>query len=453
MTEALDDATELFERERAEEYLEASEKGEDSEHIFVMQEAIDRGELDAEQLFLRGDSTFEHEFRLENGYGDNGVETRMSRVHFGARGGRDTFSCAGCHSQGGVNGSGSAATTSFYAGDGERLGSAVLRNPPNVLGLGYVQLLGVEMSAQLDRARRTALADANARGEDVTVELVTNGVRFGKLVARADGTVDTSGVEGVDADLVVKPFGWKGHTARLRRFAERALRTHFGIQAHTLALAHKSDPEPVLLGRGHKWFDPDGDGVVRELEEGTLTALAVYLALLEVPVIVAPSDPDLLARWGAGSELFGRIGCSDCHRRTLAVSSQRWTERGDFTDHAGVELNLLADGEAPRAPSGVIPLFSDLKRHRMGERLADKNDDPDGIGRDVFLTRPLWGVAESPPYLHDGRAATLREAILEHGGEAENARATFEGLAPAEQASVVVFLSSLSRTPKPRLER
>ncbi|MSP26784.1 MAG: hypothetical protein EXR75_16905 [Myxococcales bacterium] len=450
---ALADATELFERERAEEFLEASEKGEDSEHIFVMQEDIDAGKFNAEQLFLRGDSAFEHEFRLENGYGDDGIDTHMQRVHFGARGGRDTFSCAGCHSLGGVNGAGTAAANSFYAGDGVRLSSAVVRNPPNVLGLGYVQLLGVEMSAELAWLQKSAVNAAAAGGADVTIELVTNGVRFGVLVARADGSVDASGVVGVDRDLVVKPFGWKGHTARLRRFAERAARTHFGIQAHTLALEHRRDPDPVRLGHGHKWFDPDGDGVARELEEGTLTAMAIYMALLEVPVIVAPSEPWLLARFSEGSALFDRIGCSDCHRRTLAVSTQRWREESDSSSTAGFEIDLLEDGEAPRAPTGIIPLFSDLKRHRMGERLADKNDDPDGIGRDVFITRPLWGVAETPPYLHDGRAATLREAILEHGGEAETARATFEGLTEPEQRSLLVFLSSLSRTPKPRFER
>jgi CxxC motif-containing protein (DUF1111 family) len=67
------------------------------------------------------------------------------------------------------------------------------------------------------------------------------------------------------------------------------------------------------------------------------------------------------------------------------------------------------------------------------------------------LTRPLWGLAESPPYLHDGRAATIPEAILAHGGEAKEARDAFAALSPESQANVHIFLLSLTREPKVRV--
>src|SRR5690606_19744600 len=306
------------------------ERGEDSEHIFVLQETIDAGEISVERLFQIGDAAFEHEFRREDGYGD-GARQKLRRVHDGAYGGRDNFSCAGCHALGGANGAGHAGATSFYFGDGERVSAAVARNPPAVLGLGYVQALAWEMTLALQRQRDEALAAARG-GESVTVELATKGVAFGSLTARPDGSVDVSEVDGVDPDLVVKPFGWKGHTARLRRFAERAARIHFGIQSHVLALGHQEDPDPGLFGWGRNWWDPDGDGRQRELEEGTLTALAVYMALLEVPVMIPPDAPELRARWARGSELFDRIGCSDCHRRTLSLVSGVWRERADTTD-------------------------------------------------------------------------------------------------------------------------
>ncbi len=456
LDERLSDAVELYELERAEEFLEAFETGEDSEHIFVLQAQIDQGAYTVEQLFVLGDGAFEHEFRKRDGYGDGSRDARhgrLVRVHDGERGGLDSYACAGCHASGGLNGAGMATATAFYFGDGERLSSAVARNPPAVLGLGYVQQLAREMTSELVRARARALADARERGEPVTVKLASKEVSFGTLTAHPDGSLDAAGVEGVDADLIVKPFGWKGHTAALRRFAERAARVHFGIQSHVLALSHRDDPDPGLMGEGHKWWDPDADGRQRELEEGTLTALAVYMALLEVPVIVPPHDPGLRVRWANGSRLFDQLGCVDCHRRALPLSVMEVEEHSDTTDAAPVRFLLGRDGEPPRADSSQVQLFSDLKRHDMGPELADDNDDPDGVGRQVWLTRPLWGVAESAPYLHDGRAATIPDAIRAHGGEAAAQQAAFVALSPEEQADLHIFLLSLTREPKLRVER
>lgn len=435
-------------RERFEEYLEASEKGEDTEHITVRQTDIDAGLYSLDRLFLFGDAAFGHEFRDENGYGRSKLP-RTSRVHDGHSGGLDSFSCAGCHQQGGVNGAGAVTANAFYFGDGERASSAVVRNPPNVLGLGLVQSLAEGMSSELQYKQRVGLEQAAATNLPVNVALVTNDVSFGDLIAYPDGTVDTAGLLGVDPDLQIKPFGWKGHTATLRRFAERAAQIHFGVQSHVLALGYKEQPDPAL-GPGPNWWDPDNDGVQRELEEGTLTALAIYMELLESPISLPPSDEGLRERAAYGQALFKQIGCEGCHRESLRLGSGRWYEQGDAADSGAVELNLLTDGEKPRGGLDVR-LFSDLKRHHMGERLADANDDPDGIGRDVFLTRPLWGLAESGPYLHDGRAETPAEAVFDHGGEAQTARDLFLALSPDDQANVELFLLSLSRMPRLRV--
>ena len=100
-----------------------------------------------------------------------------------------------------------------------------------------------------------------------------------------------------------------------------------------------------------------------------------------------------------------------------------------------------------------MALFSDLKRHEMGPALADPHDNEDGVPRSVWITRPLWGLAESAPYLHDGRAATIPEAIRAHGGEASRATEAFAALSREEQADVPVFLLSLTREPKVRFAR
>ena len=92
-------------------------------------------------------------------------------------------------------------------------------------------------------------------------------------------------------------------------------------------------------------------------------------------------------------------------------------------------------------------LFSDLKRHDMGPALATPGAAGDIPAR-VFLTRPLWGLAETAPYLHDGRAPTVQDAIVLHGGEATAARDAYLALDEQARASVRVFLASLSREPK-----
>ena len=450
---AIEDALALHERERFEEYLEAAEKGEDAEHVFVLQEDIDAGRHDLARLFQFGDALFGHEFRASDGWGASASVEPLQRVHRGRRGGLDGFSCAGCHSLGGPDGAGTATQSAYLRGDGDDIRSAVPRNPPALIGLGFVQALAAEMTQELQYRQGEALADAAADGEAVEVVLSSKGVGFGRLVARPDGSVDDSGLEGIDADLVVKPFGWKGTFPSLRRAIEDAALVHFGIESYVLTLWHQADPDPDRLGAGPEWYDPDGDGRARELEEGTLTATAVYLAMLESPQIIPPHDPGLRDRWARGSAHFDAVGCGDCHRRELALASSVWNEHPDSTGGPPVTLNLQLDGEQPKS-GALVQLFSDLKRHDLGPALADPHpglpgEPPPG----TYLTRPLWGLAESPPYLHDGRAATIPEAILAHGGEAEASRMAFEALDDDARADLHVFLLSLSRAPRLQVPR
>ena len=61
----------------------------------------------------------------------------------------------------------------------------------------------------------------------------------------------------------------------------------------------------------------------------------------------------------------------------------------------------------------------------------------------MFITTPLWGVGSTAPYLHDGRATTLAEAILEHGGEAQGSRDAFVALGTSRQKDVIAMLQNL----------
>ena len=98
--------------------------------------------------------------------------------------------------------------------------------------------------------------------------------------------------------------------------------------------------------------------------------------------------------------------------------------------------------ESTRDGAIVVSLYGDLKRHDMGPGLAEAVDDI-GTGNSVWKTRELWGVGNTGPWLHDGRATTLDEAILWHGGEAMQARNNYNDLLQEQKNDVVSFLKNL----------
>ena len=92
---------------------------------------------------------------------------------------------------------------------------------------------------------------------------------------------------------------------------------------------------------------------------------------------------------------------------------------------------------------GFVNLFSDLKRHDMGPLLAESVDET-GAGASVWMTKELWGVGATAPYLHDGRATTLTEAIAFHGGESQASANNFFALSNADQLRVIAFLNDMT---------
>lgn len=443
-------AIQMWKVDRLLEFGGAVEDEVDRESTIVSQPDLSIFDLEAMRVY--GHRLFQVSWRRDMGLGDAAGIRRLRPVHEGDAPGLDAMSCDGCHMQGGQDGAGSFSQGAMLFGDGDAQGSATRRNPPAMLGAGMVQQLAREMSAELAEIRQRALDRAREKRAEVTVELDSKGVQFGSLTARPDGTLDLSKVEGVSPDLVVRPFGWKGSDPSIRRFVEDAARTHLGVLSQSLVERNVRAAQPARLGAYPDPEDPDGDEVRRELEEGSLSMLAIYVALLEVPVVLPPSDPALMARWAAGSARFDALGCAGCHVRSLLLEDRMGEERPDTPGLPPIRYNLLSDGDLPRGTDRVA-LFSDLKRHAMGPGLAESAADPMGIPADVFLTRPLWGLAESAPYLHDGRAPTIQAAILAHGGEAQAARDAVAALSPEAQAELQIFLLSLSRAPTLRVAR
>ncbi len=110
--------------------------------------------------------------------------------------------------------------------------------------------------------------------------------------------------------------------------------------------------------------------------------------------------------------------------------------------YMALDLTARPTGFKGSKQSIEVPLYADLKRHDMGPGLAEKIDEV-GTGASVWMTKELWGVGQTGQYLHDGRATTLPEAILLHGGDAEDQRDDFVDLTDAEQADLVRFLQNL----------
>jgi len=459
----LERAVDLRRREDFDRMLDARDPGELLEHATLSEAALDRRTLGNDALFIVGDELFAYAFRPENGWGRGGADRaaidytpRLRRVHLGPGGGPDAFACASCHSKGGPDGAGTATQNAFLRGDGERIAGADRRNAPHLLGLGPIACLAREMSVELHAQAGSAAERAKAENRAIVQDLSTKGVSFGRITIQPDGRVDSRAVQGVDPDLTIRPFGWKGHQATLRDMAEESLHIHQGLLTNRIQLAVGDGSLPAVAYGAGKWFDVDEDGVSMEIHDGMLTTVVGYLAQLEVPVVRPPRDPGLVDAWADGRARFGDIGCAGCHVPTLELQDTKLDARQPAPpDRVPFVVDVAKDGDGPkiepkyggRITPYLVNLFSDLKRHDMGPALASP-DQQGSIPAQVFLTRPLWGLAESAPYLHDGRAPTVHEAIVLHGGEATPARDAYLALDEGGRAAVRVFLASLSRQPK-----
>jgi CxxC motif-containing protein (DUF1111 family) len=160
-----------------------------------------------------------------------------------------------------------------------------------------------------------------------------------------------------------------------------------------------------------------------ELADSTLDRVVFYIKSLAVPARRDVTD----ATVKRGKELFIQINCAGCHKAVVQT---------------GVDITMAA-----RSNQRIQP-FTDLLLHDMGDGLADEYNDFVANGKE-WRTAPLWGIGlfektnGIPYYLHDGRARTIEEAILWHGGEAQNATDKFKQLDKANRSAVIKFLKSL----------
>jgi hypothetical protein len=445
------------------------------------------------EAFEAGDELTEADFTKSRGVGANVTDgllfSRIPRADLGGdsewamhlpmrEGGPNATSCISCHSSPIDNGAGGVAQNvvvdPLHTGDPAQY---LERNTLHLFALGAPQRIAEEMTTELHDQRdslREKLCDTGGIG---TVRLTAKTTDFGELGGIANGTgedcritFDYGQISGIDDDLVVRPFGWKGNHATIRSFTRSAAHNELGMQA------------VELVGSS----DGDGDGVTNELSIGDLTALSVYMAALERPTSkveladlgLVPISAEERSAIAKGSDQFVQTGCAACHTPELLLDMPIFQEpsahaayredtlpsgmpaksegldavhaiRFDLTNDQPNNRIETATGEVrlgsfAKASDGrmLVRWYSDFKRHDMGPELADPVD-AFGYGASVWPTRSLAGVGSTGPWLHNGHATTLQEAIEAHGGEAADSRARYQQLASQDRENLIVFLNSL----------
>jgi CxxC motif-containing protein (DUF1111 family) len=268
------------------------------------------------------------------------------------------------------------------------------RNTPALFGAGLIDAIPDQVFVEV--AAEQATASRQLSGEALPVK--------GRVARQKDGRIGR--------------FGWKGNVASLREFTLQACSSELGLEVPGFARA--TPP----------WKrDYKAPGI--DLTSEQCDKLTRFVASLPKPRVRPPDSPEQADEIERGRKLFTSVGCAACHRPKL----------GDV------------DG-----------IYSDLLLHDMGPRLSDSGSytvlEPEIASQDKsaaekiraanereWRTPPLWGLRDSAPYLHDGRAETIADAVALHAGEGLTAAKAFRSLSQGEREQVELFLQTLAAPP------
>ncbi len=411
-------------------------------------------ERDPFRSVRRGRQLFQRKFTRLQGQGANEKDGGDINTD-NAIGAGLSDSCASCHGRPrGSAGSGGDVATRPDS-----------RDAPHLFGLGLKEMLADEITTDLRATRDLAIYYAHVRKRSVTLKLLSKSVNYGTITANPDGTVDASAVQGVDADLRIKPFFAEGSTISMREFIVHALHNEMGLEA-------SADPDLLQASTGGRVVTPSGmvlDGSKdkispppapdasngNEIDPALVDHLEFYLLNY-----FKPGHGQSTPITDRGRRLFKSAGCLSCHTESMTINHDRRVAdletvydavRGNFNSlfsTATPLVNEIDDGtglphlKVPAGNSFVVnDLYTDFKRHDLGPNFYERNWD--GTMQTMFLTRALWGAGTTGPYGHDGRSISLNDVILRHGGESIASRNKYAALGIHEQLAIQTFLNSL----------
>ena len=242
----------------------------------------------------------------------------------------------------------------------------------------------------------------------------------------------------------VGKFGWKGQTESLAAFVRAACANELGLNVP----GAKQAPNPFA--------ESDANNGKLDLNQRQLLELTSFIADLPQPEELEPDDVEAAKIAHHGRKLFATTGCIHCH--VEAISGRTKMVSGIYSD---LLLHDMGKNLADPVPSGGTfspsagggSSYSGGSSSPSAELVSSGRNDPRLRSRRVmsvsaqkqqeWRTPPLWGVASTAPYMHDGRAATLSEAILYHGGEAQFSVKKYLRLPPEDRLAIVAFLNTL----------
>ena len=322
-------------------------------------------------------------------------------------------SCFACHSEAGPGGAGRIQVTRF----GRTVSGTF--DPLTELGGSLLQRRSIR-----GVVREIVPPEANTVAQRQTTALWGMGL----IEAIADQTLidlaaqpSVDGVQGRVAmvkDLVsgeqrVGRFGWKNQHATLLAFSADAFLNEMGITNKFFPDENAPNGKQDVLDALHlpAGVDDEADPATGKAAMDRVTDFMRFLAPLPQTPLSATTLP--------GQALFKQVGCAVCHVPTLTTGTNA--------------IAALSNKPAP--------LYSDLLLHDMGS-LGDGIAQGAATGKE-FRTAPLWGLRASAPFLHDGRARTVDQAIRMHEGQGATARDRYTALSDADKAQLLRFLNTL----------
>jgi CxxC motif-containing protein (DUF1111 family) len=264
-------------------------------------------------------------------------------------------------------------------------------NTTALFGAGWIDR--ISSKSILHQRRQRAL---QVIGREILADL--NGVSPGRPRVLPDGRIGK--------------FGWKAQFATLEEFVAAACANELGL----------GNP---LMEQARPWTRTAAAKVDADLNPAQFRALVSFVDTLARPVEVLPAGAGDRAKVERGRALFTSIGCALCHTPDIGVP-------GVYSDFMLHRLTDSTNGGRGYSEVPDVPLPED---HPLP---------------DEWKTPPLWGVADSAPYFHDGGSATLQAAILRHKGDAASVTASFQALADGDRAAIIAFLGSLKAPAEPK---